>query len=183
MGWGDPLHSHGQAGVPLPSGWHSDLALTGHHHERARRARAPQSFLYFSRQRCCPAWQAHPKFDLTARALSAFEPACKRPLQLIGKARVHRFERFPAPGAELGISRVDAVIVDEEIIGDVESHGGAAWVGGPSPVKAPPLISARGRVRSRDRVAARAVGHGVAVGSAQKPRMRRRPSSLQSMVS
>jgi len=115
------------------AGWNSGVAVTlpSDKHEGVRCARAPKSFPYFPRQWRYPARaQAHWKFDLTGCARSALESQLESVLQRRGEARVHRFERFPAPGAEFRIPRVDAVIVDEEIIGDGESHGRAAWRSG-----------------------------------------------------
>src|SRR6516165_4493776 len=137
------------------AGWNSGDALTaGDEHHACTRRGTKQPARYHWAQWRCPAWpKARLKFNFTPRAFAALQSKRKRPLQPLGKARVHVDELLAGPGAELRIPRVG---VDEEIIGDVESHGRAAWVGLLVLVKAPPLISARGRARSRDRVAARA---------------------------
>jgi len=59
----------------------------------------------------------------------------ERLFQPLGKARIHRFKRFPAPGAVEPriILKVGVAIVVEA----AESHERAAWVGLLAPVKAP----------------------------------------------
>ena len=69
---------------------------------------------------------------LCGRTPLVFESAREHPLQGCDEAGVHFDQLLFAPRAELGISRVDAVIVDEEIIGDGESHGGQGGEAGPT---------------------------------------------------
>jgi hypothetical protein len=103
---------------------------------------------------------------LCGRTPLVFESAREHPLQGCDEAGVHFDQLLFAPRAELGISRVDAVIVDEEIIGDGESHGRAAWVGLLVLVKAPEAGNRRNAQRQR----AVSGGRGQHVGLPVRPR-------------